>query len=165
MELAVECLKAGASFYLQKPLDYAAVSTIWQHVALKKIRTVPIQDTRRMENRGSSPSFSEAGEERRGAGESPDNTNRRDVEDDEENEGDEEAEGGVNGSAETEKKERMEWTNELHLLFLHAVDKLGINSESRSRISLRISSFSSDESFVFPSPTSRQEQHRRRYLN
>ncbi|CAA6668190.1 unnamed protein product [Spirodela intermedia] len=132
--LAGECIKAGASFYLQKPLDYAAVSTIWQHVAVKKMRVFPIDATRRMENRGSSPSFSVSGEERRGTGESPDNVKRRDVEDDDDHEGDEEVERGMNGTAVTEKKERVEWTNELHLLFLDAVDKLGINRAAPRKI-------------------------------
>ncbi|CAA7405020.1 unnamed protein product [Spirodela intermedia] len=129
--LAMECLNAGASFYLQKPLDCAAAATIWQHVSLKR-KTFSAATAQILENSGPS-SFSAERGERRGTGESPANF-KEEVDEDRDNEKDDDVIRRQENTVKQKTGKRVSWTGELHLLFTHAVDKLGINKATPKKI-------------------------------
>lgn len=142
--LAMECLNAGASFYLQKPLDCAAIATIWQHVALKRKKSSAAA-AQILENSG--PSSSAKRGERRGTEGSPANGKEKEVEEDSDNEEDDDEIGRQENTVKEKMGKRVAWTEELHLLFTHAVDQLGINSERLSNLS-PFKAFSA-QSFLF----------------
>nr|XP_043620265.1 two-component response regulator ORR21-like [Erigeron canadensis] len=124
--MVFKCVTNGACDYILKPVPLEVFKVLWQHVArkeflrlgsLKQIDYVgQMNPLDRVENR--EPGSSNSGEEKEVSG-SPDSVpldyEGNDREDEQEK---------VRGS----KKQRMVWTDELHLLFVRAVKQLGIDN-------------------------------------
>ncbi|KAI3514686.1 hypothetical protein L1887_13305 [Cichorium endivia] len=113
----IECVKKGACAYLPKPVKMEDLQLLWQHVARKEmLRFRQMKHIDSVEN--GEPDSSNGGEDKEFCGSSDGgpvlvDRRRKDREDEQDKV--------------ERKKQRLVWTDELHQLFLDAVEQLGIN--------------------------------------
>nr|DAD37046.1 TPA_asm: hypothetical protein HUJ06_007687 [Nelumbo nucifera] len=128
----LKCLKAGASYYIKKPITMNDVRNLWQHVVLKRKETIMEPErTRSIEGESDQSVFREdiecvssvnEGNWKKGTKRNTTSSNDNKV-----------VEVGKSVSF-TTKRSRVVWTTELHQQFLDAVKKLGYEKAMPKKI-------------------------------
>ncbi|KZV22327.1 Sensor histidine kinase isoform 1 [Dorcoceras hygrometricum] len=119
----------GACDYLIKPVRMEAIKNIWQHVVRKKKHEGKDKDfvnSGGVEDEDQKQKVFEDGDYSSSANEGNSNSRKRKVEEDDDAE--------ERDDVSTHKKPRVVWTSELHVKFMNAVDKLGIEKAVPKKI-------------------------------